>query len=243
MDMMGLIALRFEEKEAHRVVVGVLGVFVRLLPRWVGFVDVQPFFLSPQTQNPVQVFLRFFHERPDGCFRSAFPYKVSQVVHRAVGFVEIQLPTRAERAVPVRKRVLFHDKTGSPVALVRHRYRSSKPRNAGTRHYDVVLSVPFLIGRSRIGFPAGAPRKTESGSPGQSQTCPLQEIAARCLGSLLILIRHRVFPLHASSLSASIASLPKPAPRQTARLASATCRFHFYPSSRARSSDKLSERG
>ena len=224
--MMGLIALRFEEKEAHRVVVGVLGVFVRLLPRWVGFVDVQPLFLSPQTQNPVQVFLRFFHERPDGCFRSAFPYKVSQVVHRAVGFVEIQLPTRAERAVPVR-----------------HRYRSSKPRNAGTRHYDVVLSVPFLIGRSRIGFPAGAPRKTESGSPGQSQTCPLQEIAARCLGSLLILIRHRAFPLHISSLSASIASLPKPAPRQTARLASATCRFHFYPSSRARSSDKLSERG
>ena len=48
MDMMGLIALRFEEKEAHRVVVGVLGVFVRLLPRWVGFVDVQPLFLSPK---------------------------------------------------------------------------------------------------------------------------------------------------------------------------------------------------
>lgn len=219
MDMMGLIALRFEEKEAHRVVVGVLGVFVRLLPRWVGFVDVQPLLFGTQTQNPVKILLRLLHERPNRLLRRALSDKVTQIIHRTIGFVEIELPARAIRAVSIRHRTLLDNKAGGPITLIRCRYRSSKARDSGTRHDNIVFPIPFFFRRSRIGPTAGAPRKTKSSSTGQSQTCALQETAARRFDPFSIHVRRHKLSLHIASLSISIANPTQPAVHQTARRA------------------------
>ena len=197
MQVMRLIAFRLKQQVTDGIAVRIFCILVCIAR--LRTVDVHPFFLRAQSEDPFEVMHCFVDVCLDDVLGRTIADKMVQIIKRPLFFLEVHLPTSAKRAISVRCDIFFDEEAACSIALVGDGNGGGHACDAGANDNDVVFAIPFLVRRACAAVvPRSASHNAERGCASEGDTRAFNKVATRGCHS----VGHFVVS-HDSSLSMS----------------------------------------